>query len=126
MFRIHESGSDSESIVLPESKNTNFIKIGGTKNVHGPNPRGTSRTQRPSTKFFFQSCKSLKVWSFFWKAGIVTFQKSNICPNKFLETFWLFKKIHFRSLNFQQISTLVPNLTMKFIKFCVQISIMYN
>jgi hypothetical protein len=34
-------------------KNTNFIKIGGTKIVHGPNPHGTSRTQRPSTNFFF-------------------------------------------------------------------------
>jgi hypothetical protein len=55
---------DSESMVLAEFKNTNFIKIGGTKNVHGPNPRGTSRTQRPSTKFFFQSCNSLNVWSF--------------------------------------------------------------
>ncbi len=32
--------------------------------MDGPNPRGTSRTQQPSTKFFFQSCKSLKVWSF--------------------------------------------------------------
>ncbi len=31
LFRIHESGSDSESLFLAESKNTNFIKIGGTK-----------------------------------------------------------------------------------------------
>jgi hypothetical protein len=53
LFRIHESGSDSESLILTESKNTNFTKIGGTKKNHGPNSRDTtSRTQRPSSKFF--------------------------------------------------------------------------
>jgi hypothetical protein len=64
LFLIHESGSVFDSWVLAESKNTNFIKIGGTKNVHGLNPRGTSRTQRASTKLFFQWKNSLKVWSF--------------------------------------------------------------
>ncbi len=52
MFRIHESGSVSETLVLTESKNTNFTKIGGTKKNHGPNSRDTSRTQRPSIKIF--------------------------------------------------------------------------
>ncbi len=120
MFRIHESGSVSGSWVPTESKNTNFVEIGGTKNVHGPKSRGTSRTQRPSTKIFF---KGVIHWKFgvFWKACIVPFQKSNICPNKFLETLELFKKIHFRSFNFQQISTLEPNLTMKFDKICGEI-----
>jgi hypothetical protein len=33
----------SESLVLAESKNTDFVKIGGTKKNHGPNSRGTSR-----------------------------------------------------------------------------------
>ncbi len=69
MFRIHESGSDSESFVLAEFKNTNFIKIGGTKNVHGSNSRGTSRTQRPSTNFFFRVVISWKV-EYFWKVCI--------------------------------------------------------
>ncbi len=31
LFRIHKSGSDSESLVLTESKNIYFTKIGGTK-----------------------------------------------------------------------------------------------
>ncbi len=70
---------------------------------------------------FFSKGKFIKRFGVFWKACIVTFQKSNICPNKFLETFQIFKKIHFRSLNFQQISTLVPNLTMKFNKICGEI-----
>ncbi len=52
---IHESGSDSENLVLTESKNIYFTKIGGTKKKHGPNSRGTSRTQRPSTNFFFKA-----------------------------------------------------------------------
>jgi hypothetical protein len=40
---------------------------------------------------------------------IVTFQKSNICPNKLLETSELFEKFHFNSSNFQLISALEPN-----------------
>ncbi len=44
VFRIHESGSDSESLVLTDHKNNYFTKIGGTKNVHGSNSRGLSYT----------------------------------------------------------------------------------
>jgi hypothetical protein len=39
----------------------------------------------------------------FWKACIVTFQKSNICPNKLLETSKLFEKIYLYSSNFQKL-----------------------
>jgi hypothetical protein len=48
--------------VFTEYKNYIFIKICGTKKIHGPNSRGTSRTQLPSTKIFFkgQIC---------WKSG---------------------------------------------------------
>ncbi len=122
MFRIHESTPDSESLVLTEFKNNYFTKIGGTKKIHGSNSRGTSRTQRPSTQFFF---KARIYWKFgvFWKVCIVSFQKSNICPNKYLETSELFKKIHFYSSNFQQISALEPNLTMNFNKLCAEILI---
>jgi hypothetical protein len=116
LFRILESTSDSESLVLTEYKNNYFTKIDGTKKNHGPNSRGTSRTQRPSTKFFFKSKISWKC-EVFWKAGIVSFQKNNIYPNKKLETSKLFRKIHFYSSNFQQISALEPNLTMKIQKF---------
>ncbi len=64
MFRIHENTPDSESLVLTEFKNNYFIKIGGTKKIHGSNSRGTSRTQRLSTKNFFQIKNLLKIWSF--------------------------------------------------------------
>ncbi len=76
----------------------------------------------PSRKFFF---KARIYWKFgvIWKACIVSFQKSNICPNKLLETSELFKKIYFSSSNFQQISALEPNLTMKFNKLCAEILI---
>jgi hypothetical protein len=40
--------------VLTESKNTNLIKIDGTKKIHGPISHDTSRTQRPSFKIFFK------------------------------------------------------------------------
>jgi hypothetical protein len=42
-------------LVLTESKNNIFTKIGSTKKIHGPNSRGTSCTQRPSTKIFFET-----------------------------------------------------------------------
>ncbi len=77
MFRIHESTPDSESLVLTDHKNNYFTKIGGTKINHGPNSRGTSRTQRPSTKNFFKA-RIYRKFGVFWKACIVTFQKSNI------------------------------------------------
>jgi hypothetical protein len=38
LFRIHESGSDSESLVLTESKNNYFPKIGGTKKCLAQTP----------------------------------------------------------------------------------------
>ncbi len=76
----------------------------------------------PPRKIFFNARIYWKC-EVFWKACIVTFQKSNICPNKLLETSELFKKIHFYSSNFQQISALEPNLTMKFNKFCAEILI---
>jgi hypothetical protein len=81
-----------------------------------------SRTQRPSTNFFFKSKISWKC-EVFWKVGIITFQKSNICPNKLLETSELFRKIHFYSSSFQQISTLKPNLVIKFQKLRGEIQI---
>jgi hypothetical protein len=123
LFRIHESTPDSESLVLTDHKNNYFTKISGTKKIHGSNSRGTSRTQRPSRKIFFQSKNLLNLFGFFWKACIVTFQKSNICPNKLFETSELFEEIHFYSSNFQQISALEPNLTMKFNKLCPEILI---
>jgi hypothetical protein len=94
LFRIHESGSDSESLVLTESKNIYFTKIGGAKQNHGPDSRGTSRTERSSTNFFF----------------IPKFLESV----KFFETSELFKKNPFYSSNFQEILTLEPNLAVKF------------
>jgi hypothetical protein len=72
---------DSESLVLTDRKNNFFTKIGGTKKIHGSNSRGTSRTQRPSTKFFFKA-RIYRKFGVFWKACIVSFQKSDICPNK--------------------------------------------
>jgi hypothetical protein len=51
-------------MILPDSKNTNFTKIGGTKNVHGLNSRGTSRKQLTLHQKFFQREYLLKVWSF--------------------------------------------------------------
>jgi hypothetical protein len=70
----------------------------------------------PPLKHFF---KAKIYWKFgnFCKACIVAFQKSNICHNKLLKTSELLRKIHFHSLNFQQISALEPNLAMKFPKF---------
>jgi hypothetical protein len=60
----------------------------------------------------------------YWKACFVTFQKSNICPNKKLGTSELFKKnnLDFKLIFswFQQISTLEPNFTTKFQKFCAE------
>jgi hypothetical protein len=53
-----------DQFLVAGSKNTNFTKIGGTKKNHGPNSRGTSRTQRPSIKIFFQTKNLLKVWIF--------------------------------------------------------------
>ncbi len=122
MFRIHESTPDSESLVLTDHKNNYFTKIGGTKKIHGSNSRGTSRTQRPSTKNFFKP-RIYRKFGVFWKACIVFFQKSNICPNKLLETWELFDKFYFSSSNFQQISALEPNLTTKFNKLCAEILI---
>ncbi len=87
--------------------------------------RDTSRTQRPSIKIFFKP-KIYWKFGYFWKACIVTFQKSNICPNKFLETSELFVKIRFESSNFQQISALEPNLAMKFQKFCAVILVIWS
>ncbi len=84
MFRIHESGLDSESLLLAESKNTNFIKIGGTKNVHGANPRGTSRTQRPSTKIFLKG-KFIEFLEFFGKPASYPFRKVIYVPTNSLK-----------------------------------------
>jgi hypothetical protein len=77
----------------------------------------------PPRKIFF---KAIIYWKFgvFRKACIITFQKSNICPNKNLETSELFKKIHFYSSDFQLISFLEPNLTMKFNNLCAEILIL--
>jgi hypothetical protein len=57
----------------------------------------------------FLTIKNFKTriyWRFglFWMACIATFQKSSICPNKFLETSELFEKIHFYSSNFPNLS----------------------
>ncbi len=84
----------------------------------------TINNNDPPLNFF----KPRIYWKFgyFWKAGIVTFQKSNICPNKFLETSELSRKIHFNSSNFQQISALEPNLTINFVKFCAEILIVWS
>jgi hypothetical protein len=47
------------------------------KKKHGTNSCGTSCTQRPSTKFVFQSQKFIEnLEFFFWKACIVSFQKN--------------------------------------------------
>jgi hypothetical protein len=62
------------------STNTNFVKIGGTKKVHGPNPRGTSRTQRPSSNFFYID---LKIWLKFWFK-----KKLNILQNLLNPSIW--------------------------------------
>ncbi len=85
-------------------------------------PRGTSRTQRPSIKIFFKP-KIYWKFGYFWEACILTFQKSNICPNKFLETSELFDIIRFNSSNFQQISALEQNFTINFVKFSGEILI---
>jgi hypothetical protein len=61
---------------LLSQKKTNFIKIGGTKKVHGPNSRGTSiciYTNAPLN--FFSKAKFIEGLDFFWKIFIVTFQK---------------------------------------------------
>jgi hypothetical protein len=55
LFQIHESTPDPESLVLTDHKNNYFTKIGGNKKIHGSNSRGTSRTQRLSTKNFFKA-----------------------------------------------------------------------
>jgi hypothetical protein len=49
-------------LVLTESKNYYFTKIGGTKKVHGTISRCTS--QLLTLKIFFQSSNLLKVWIF--------------------------------------------------------------
>ncbi len=74
-----------------------------------------------SAQFFRITFQFIKRFRYFWKAGIVTFQKSNICLNKYLETSELFEKSRFNSSNFQQISALEPILAMKFHKFCAVI-----
>jgi hypothetical protein len=61
------------------------------------------------TNFFSGQISTFNYYYVYSIAGIVTFQKSNICPNKLLETSDLFNKIHFNSSNFQQISALEPN-----------------
>jgi hypothetical protein len=57
------------------------------------------KVRRNSISLTFENLKTRIYWKFglFWKACIVTFQKSSICPNKFLETSKLFEKIHFYS-----------------------------
>jgi hypothetical protein len=70
--------------------------------------------------------KNLLKFGYFWKACIVTFQKSNICPDKLFETSDLFEEIHFNSSNFQLTSALEPNLAVKFQKFCREIFIIYS
>ncbi len=70
----------------------------------------------PPLKFFFKA-RIYRKFGIFCKACIITFQKSNICPNKFLETSELFEEIHFYSSNFQQISALRPNFTINSTNF---------
>jgi hypothetical protein len=84
LFRIHESGPVSGSWVLAEPKNTNFTKIGGNKNVHGPNPRGISRTQRPSTNFFLME-KFIENLEFFEKPASYSFRKVIYVPTNSLK-----------------------------------------
>ncbi len=57
------------------------------------------KVRRDSISLTIENFKTRIYWKFglFWKAYIVTFQKSNICPSKLLETSELFEKIHFYS-----------------------------
>jgi hypothetical protein len=61
---IHESGSNSESLVLTESKNYYFTKIGGTKKVHGTISRCTSQLH---TLIFFSKAKFIESLDIFGK-----------------------------------------------------------
>ncbi len=72
--------------------------------------------------------KNLLKFGYFWKACIVTFQKSNICPDKLFETSELFEEIHFNSSNFQLTSALEPiwqssskNFVVKFLSCILQL-----
>jgi hypothetical protein len=49
-------------------------KIGGTKKIHGSNSRGTSRTQRPSSKFSLNA-KFVENFEFFGKLASYPFRK---------------------------------------------------
>jgi hypothetical protein len=75
LFRIHESTPNSKSLVLTDHKNNVFIKIGGTKKIHGSNSRNTSRTQRPFTKFFFSKQEFIENLEFFGKPASYPFRK---------------------------------------------------
>ncbi len=57
------------------------------------------KVRRDSISLQIENFKTRIYWKFglFFKACIVTIQKSNICPNKLLETSELFEKIHFYS-----------------------------
>jgi hypothetical protein len=57
------------------------------------------KVRRDSISITIENFKTRIYWKFgfFWKAYIATFQKSNIRPNKLLETSELFEKIHFYS-----------------------------
>jgi hypothetical protein len=83
LFRIHESGSDSESFVLTESKNTDFVKIGGTEKVHGPKSRGTSRVYKLSTIFFPQQ-EFIESLEFLRKPAWKPFRKVIYVPTNYL------------------------------------------
>ncbi len=55
------------------------------------------KVRRNSISWTIENFKTRIYWKFglFWKACIITFQKSNICPNKLLEISELFEKFHF-------------------------------
>jgi hypothetical protein len=69
------------------------------------------KVRRNSISWTIENFKTRIYWKFvlFWKTCIITFQKSNICPNKLLETSELFEKIHFYSYNFPMLKS-VENL----------------
>jgi hypothetical protein len=50
-----------------------------TKKFYGPNAHGTPRSY--SLLIFFKA-KNYQKFGNFWKACIITFQKSNVCNNK--------------------------------------------
>jgi hypothetical protein len=84
LFWIPENKSDFESWVLAEFKKNNFIKIGGTKKIHGPNALSTSHIHYLSTNFFFKVKIYLKL-EIFGKPASETFRKVMYVPTNDLE-----------------------------------------